>query len=281
MPMKKKKKVFSKNNKWAFPVGAIIMVFAVVGVIAALIFAVRGIADLTDNSEKFTEYEQFLAPVVMNDPDPFDDVSKAQMTQLLDATVWSLMKSDIDPDKYEYAEGDTSGLIVPQADIEKQFKKLFGEDVKPVHSTVEGGTYTFTYDETKQAYIVPLTGVMPTFIPRVTDQEKKGDSIILTVGYISGNAWDQDERGNYIEPAPNKYMKITLRLNSDDSYFISAIQNTEAPETAVATTVKPAQTTAPQTTTPVDTTIEDVSSTETDTTQTDSTQEETSTDTQA
>ena len=261
MPKKKNKKIFSGKNKWAFPVGAVIMVFALIGVIAVAVLGIRTI------TEKFTEYEQFLAPVVMNDPDPFDDVSKAEMTQLLDATVWSLMKSDIDPDKYEYAEGDTSGLIVPQADIEKQFKKLFGEDVKPVHATVEGGTYTFTYDETKQAYIIPLTGVMPTFIPRVIAQDKKGDSIILTVGYISGNAWDQDERGNYIEPAPNKYMKITLRLNSDDSYFISAIQNTEAPETAVATTAKPVDTTAVQTTAPVDTTVEEVSTDETDTTQ--------------
>lgn len=273
MPIKSKKKLFSGKNKWAFPVGAVIMVLALVGVIAIASFAIRGITDLTDNSEKFTEYEQFLAPVVMNDPDPFDDVSKAQMTQLLDATVWSLMRSGIDPDEYEYAEGDTSGLIVPQTDIEKQFKKLFGEDVKPVHATVEGGTYTFTYDETKQAYIIPLTGVMPTFIPRVIDQDKKGDSIILTVGYISGNAWDQDERGNYIEPAPNKYMKITLRLNSDDSYFISAIQNTEAPETAVATTAKPVTTTAPQTTLPVDTTGDEESTDEVDTTEEETTSE--------
>ncbi len=273
MPLKKgekRKNVSPDKKKWAFPVGIVIVLFALVGVISVIVLAARGIADITDNSEKFTEYEQFLAPVVMNDPDPFDDVSKAEMTQLLDATIWALMNSDIDPDEYEYAEGDTSGLIVPQKDIEKQFKKLFGEDVKPVHSTVEGGTYTFTYDEAKQSYIVPLTGVMPTFIPRVISQDKKGDSTILTVGYISGSGWDQDERGNYIEPAPNKYMKITLRLNEDKSYFISAIQNTEAPETAVMTTQKPVGTTAEETTLPVDTTGESTS-TETDTTQEDTT----------
>ncbi|MBQ2775676.1 MAG: hypothetical protein IJF40_07315 [Clostridia bacterium] len=273
MPIKKgekRKDVSSDKKKWAFPVGIVIVIFALIGVGSVIVLATRGIADITDNSEKFTEYEQFLAPVVMNDPDPFDDVSKAEMTQLLDATIWALMKSDIDPDKYEYAEGDTSGLIVPQKDVEKQFRKLFGEDVKPVHTTVEGGTYTFTYDEANKTYIVPLTGVMPTFIPRVISQDKKGDSIILTVGYISGDGWDQDERGNYIEPAPNKYMKITLRLNDDKSYFISAIQNTEAPETAVMTTQKPVETTAEKTTIPVDTTGEDTSSS------TDETQEETS-----
>ena len=243
MPVKRQREKKINNTgtkKWAFPLGVVIIIFALIGVITVISLAVKGASELTDKSEKFTEYEQFLSPVVMNDPDPFDDISQAKMPQLLDATIWSLMKSDIDPDKYEYSEGDTAGLIVPQKDVEKEFEKLFGSEIKPVHATVEGGTYTFTYDETKQAYIVPLTGVMPTFIPRVISQEKKGDSVILTVGYISGDGWDQDERGNYIEPAPNKYMKITLRLH-DDGYYISAIQNTEAPETATLNTQKTTQ----------------------------------------
>lgn len=223
-----------EKKKWAFPLGIVIVVLAVIGLVTVIIFAVRGIGSLTDNSDKFEKYEQFLSPVIMNDPDPFDDVSGAQMSQLIDASIWSLMKSDIDIDQYEYAEGDVSGVIVPQKDVEKQFAKLFGTDVKPVHCTVDGGTYTFTYDEAKQAYIVPLTGVMPTFIPRVISQQKKGDSIILTVGCISGDGWEQDAKGNYVEPAPSKYLKVTLRV-SGDGYFISAIQNTDAPETAATT----------------------------------------------
>lgn len=162
-----------EKKKWAFPLGIVIVVLAVIGLVTVIIFAVRGIGSLTDNSDKFEKYEQFLSPVIMNDPDPFDDVSGAQMSQLIDASIWSLMKSDIDIDQYEYAEGDVSGVIVPQKDVEKQFAKLFGTDVKPVHCTVDGGTYTFTYDEAKQAYIVPLTGVMPTFIPRVISQQKR------------------------------------------------------------------------------------------------------------
>ena len=31
------------------------------------------------------------------------------MSQLIDASIWSLMKSDIDIDQYEYAEGDEIG----------------------------------------------------------------------------------------------------------------------------------------------------------------------------
>lgn len=251
------------KKKWAFPLGLTVVILAVIGLVTVIILAINGIGSLTDNSEKFQKYETFLSPVIMNDPDPFDDVSQAKMSQLIDATIWSLMKSDIDIDSYEYAEGDVSGVIVPQGDVEKQFAKLFGTDTKPVHSTVDGGTYTFTYDEARQAYIVPLTGVMPTFIPRVVSQQKKGDSVILTVGCISGDGWEQDEHGNYIEPTPSKYLKITLRV-SDDGYFISAIQNTDAPETAA--TEVPKTTEAPQTEAPVSQTETEDSTESTETT---------------
>lgn len=254
----KTKAAANGKKKWAFPLGIVVVVLAVIGLISVIVLAVRGIGSLTDNSEKFTKYEQFLSPIIMNDPDPFDDVRQANMNQLIDASIWSLLKSDIDIDQYEYAEGDVSGVIVPQKDVEKQFAKIFGTDVKPVHSTVDGGAYTFTYDEARQAYIVPLTGVMPTFIPRVISQQKKGDSIILTVGCISGDGWEQDERGNYIEPAPSKYLKVTLRV-SDDGYFISAIQNTDAPETAATTA--PKTTEAPATETPTEVPTEETAET--------------------
>lgn len=245
---KKSVKKQSDKKKWALPLGIVIVVFALIGVVSVIALSIGGITKLADNSEKFTEYEKFLSPVVMNDPDPFDDVSKADMSQLLDATIWALMNSNIEPDKYEYAEGDVSGLIVPQKDVEKHFEKLFGSEVKPLHTTIEGGTYTFTYDETRKAYIVPLTGVVPIYIPRVIAQDKKGDSTILTVGYISGDSWDQDERGNYISPEPNKYMKITLRDNGKKGYYISAMQNTETPEIAEAETKKPKKTKPEETT---------------------------------
>ena len=124
-----------EKKKWAFPLGIVIVVLAVIGLVTVIIFAVRGIGSLTDNSDKFEKYEQFLSPVIMNDPDPFDDVSGAQMSQLIDASIWSLMKSDIDIDQYEYAEGDVSGVIVPQKDVEKQFAKLFGTEIKTLPNT--------------------------------------------------------------------------------------------------------------------------------------------------
>lgn len=220
-----------RRHPWAFPLGLAIIALAVTGAVMLISTGVNEIKKLTDDSQLKTKYETFLAPVVMNDPDPFDDISKANMSQLLDATIWALLKSNPDPDKYEYSEGNTVGIIVPKGDVEVQFERLFGTEVKPKHMTVEGNSYEFVYDEAKQSYIIPLTGVLPTYTPKVYKINKKGNSTILTVGYIGGSDWAQDEQGNFVAPKPGKYMKITLRENGK-SYYISAIQATDAPEAA-------------------------------------------------
>ena len=216
-----------RTHRWAFPLGLLILFLVIVGAVMAFTWGVDKINQITDDSEKCAEYESFLVPVVMNDPDAFDDISKSNMSQLIDITVWSLLNSDISPNDYELYEGETAGMLVPQEDIEAQFKKLFGSDIAPDHTKASGSAYEFTYNSALKSYIIPLTGVVPTYTPKVYKIDDKGSSVILTVGYLSGSEWTQDEQGNYIAPEPGKYMKITLR-NDGDSYYLSAIQATDA-----------------------------------------------------
>ena len=54
-----------EKKKWAFPLGVVTVILAVIGLVTVIVFAVRGIGSLTDNSDKFEKYEQFLAPVIM------------------------------------------------------------------------------------------------------------------------------------------------------------------------------------------------------------------------
>lgn len=231
-----------KSHPWAFPLGLLILALAVIGAVSLLAWGSGGIKNLVDDTEKKNEYQAFLAPVVMYDPDPFDDISQADMGQLLDAAIWSLLRSDLAPDQYI---SDGASMQVPQADVDVQFARLFGTDIKPLHATVEGYGYQFAYDEAGQFYKIPLTGVEPAYTPRVEKIQKKGSAILLTVGYISSNQWKQDADGNMVAVQADKYMKVTLRVK-DDSYYISAIQATDAPETAKSTapstTAPPAQT---------------------------------------
>ena len=222
------------DKRWAFPLGIIIFIFAVVGLVFSITFAVKGIVKLVDHSdEQKKQYQAMILPVVMNDIDEFDDVTKADMGQLIEASVWSLIKSDVSTDQYKM---DGGKMLFPQKDVEKAFKKLFGTDVKIKHQTVSSTAFEFEYDSSVQAYKVPITGVDATYTPKVIDIDKKSKTVVLTVAYLSGSEWIQEKDGTLSEPEPSKYVKITLR-KKDKSYYISAVQSTDAPE-AVTTADK-------------------------------------------
>ena len=230
-------------RRWAFPLGLLIAVLALVGAVTVIAAGVGAAKNAVQKSRNFDEYNKMLTPVVMNDPDAFDDITNANPEQLIDIAIWSILKSDLAPDRYEYGE---SGMIIPEADVTASFEALFGTEIRPTHGTVEGYGYEFTYDASKQTYTIPLTGIVPTYTPRVVDLDKTNNSIVLTVAYLGGDQWAQDGEGNMVAPEPDKYMKVTLR-EKDGSYYISALQNTATPETA--TTAMPQTTAAPETTT--------------------------------
>lgn len=220
------------SHKLAFPIGMIIVLLAAIGLVTVVVSGVKGIDSAIQKSKGYEEYEKMLTPVVLISPDTFDDITKADMSQLIEISIWSLLKSDISPDTYE-ATGD--GILIPKEDVEAQFVKLFGTEVTPVHSTIEGYGMAFVYDSTKGTYTVPLTGVTPLYTPDVIDKTVLPNSIVLTVACLAGDAWEQGENGEMKAPVPDKYIKITLR-EKDGAYYISAIQNTSTPEIATTET---------------------------------------------
>jgi hypothetical protein len=164
----------------------------------------------------------------MNDPANFDDVTMADKKQLTDIAIWSILTDELTPQKYEYTD---EGMVIPAEDVEKKFHELFGSATEISHATIEGYGYTFTFDSAANNYVIPLTGIVPVYTPRVVDISKKGSATILTVGLLAGNEWAQTASGDMVAPEPDKYVKVTLRSDKDGSDYISAIQGTGAPET--------------------------------------------------
>lgn len=242
----------SGKNRLAFPIGIIILILAVVGAVSTVRFAADSLKKITDDSADKLKYEQMLEPVVMFDPDPFDDLSQADVSQLLNSAVWALLMSDGGTEKYPYSEGEVFGIVVPQEDIEKYFVSLFGTeiDIASMHPSIDMSAYDITYDAALKSYILPITGVESAYTPKVYEIDEKGSSVILSVGYIGNKAWAQVADEGYEAPEPDKYMKITLRERSGGMY-ISSIQSvdgqevigsmpaTRAPEIETATETRP------------------------------------------
>lgn len=255
MKLAKSNKKSGKKNKLAFPLGIIASILAVIGLITVIKFSTDSIKNLTDNTADKKKYAEMLTPVVMFDPDPFDDLTQADVSQLLNSAVWALLMSEDGADKYPYSEGENFGIVVPQADIEKFFVSLFGTeiDIASMHSSIDMSEYDITYDAALKSYILPITGVESAYTPKVYDIDKQGSSLVLTVGYIGNKAWVQIDDGEYSAPEPDKYMKITLRERSGGMY-VSSIQSADGQEvigTAPPTQAVPA--TAPPVSAPPET----------------------------
>lgn len=226
-----------KKNKLSFFVGIVAIILAIIGAITVIGFVSDTVKDLTDKTRQKKEYEKFLTPVVMFDPDPFDDLNQADVSQLVNSAVWALLMSDEGTEQYSYSEGENFGIVVPQADIEKYFANLFGTEINlaSMHSSIDMSGYDIIYDAALQSYILPVTGVESAYTPKVYEIDKQGSSRVLTVGYIGNKAWVQLEDGEYTAPEADKYMKITLRERSGGMY-ISSIQAADGQEIATQKT---------------------------------------------
>ena len=231
---KKRKK--KRAHPWAFPLGLVIALLSLIGLVTVILTGIGTVNYISYKAKNIDEYNKMLIPVVMNDPDMFDDITKADMNQLLDISIWSILKSDLSPDDYEYVDGN---MIIPEEDVTAEYTKLFGSDLPPVHATVAGFGYDFIYNSAEKHYVIPLTGIEPTYTPNVTDVDKKSNTVVLTVAYLASDGWAQSADGSMVAPEPDKFVKITLR-EKDGNQYISAMQMTSTPEVA---TTQPAQTT--------------------------------------
>ncbi|MDR1927555.1 MAG: hypothetical protein LBQ33_02825 [Oscillospiraceae bacterium] len=213
-----------RTHRWAFPLGFSLVALALVGAVTLVTLLVNGVKQQIENPKDKLRYEEFLRIVVMHDPDPFDDVDTApNISQLLDIAIWSL-QSDTGATPKEYPMDDDGNLLMPQTDVEKEFLRLFGKDV-PMHETIEGADYEFVYDAQEKVYRVPATGTLQIYVPEVTDIEKLGNSVRLTVDYLAYHTgdWQFESDGKPVKPAPVKTMLITL-FEDDQHLTVGSIQ---------------------------------------------------------
>ncbi|MBR6360251.1 MAG: hypothetical protein IKS04_00515 [Clostridia bacterium] len=257
-----------RKNRAALPVGIIVIIFALIGLAASISATVKFVKAKADDTAAKARYEEMLKPVVMFDPDPFDDLTQANKSQLLYSAIWSLLSDEAGMSKYPYSQGETIGILVPQADIEKAFTGLYGNeiDLASLHSSIDMSGYDITYDAAQKSYILPITGVEAIYTPQVIGIDKQGTSVILNVGYIANKAWADIDDGGYTAPEPDKYMKITLRERNGDIYVssIQAADNQEIAKQLKSTTqiVTEPPATTQETTVPEEITDESESETE-------------------
>lgn len=198
-----------RKNRHAAPIGALLLILAVIGLITVAIVSVNLTRSMLDNSKEKANFERMLLPVLMFDPVPFESPQEADPLAILQYSLWSALYSD---KRESYMYSDNGLLMVPVSDVDVACANLFGSDVKLQHQSFGDLNITYTLNTEKNVYEIPVAAQVGYYTPKVEKISKKGDTYTLTVGYLPpGNAWTSDLSGNKYEPEPDKYMLYIMK----------------------------------------------------------------------
>lgn len=198
-------------------VGAILLVFAVIGIISTFGYAIKHIRSFMVGENKQSEFADAVYPAVIMDIEAFQNGSELSSQQVITASVWKLIMSG-EIDKYE----QTFDIIsVPAVDIEAEAVKLFDTEFTGLeHQTVGSGEIKFYYNEDTQTYNIPSKPLLFSYKPKVTALSRDGDIYTAEVEYIQEKPYWMENNSKY-DSEVSKIVKFRLKPTDDDYAILS------------------------------------------------------------
>ena len=208
------KKDVRSNRRRRVIIGAIMCALMLVGVISIVASGVKLTAKLLDNTAEKEKYNALLTTLVVADPLPFETPDQADQTILLSSSVWAAVMNE---DMEQYEKDDFGQTYLPAVEVDRYFTRIFGTQYTLTHQSFAEQEIEFTYDEEKQAYIVPITSFPTGFTPKVEKIKTGGGEKIVTVGYISpATNWNDDANG-----AVSKYVDYIFQKQGSEYYLVA------------------------------------------------------------
>ncbi len=203
--------------------GLVVVALVVVGVVSIVRSGAGIVEKLFDDTEQKAEFEQNLQGLVMFDPLPFEGVENIQDTTLREAAIWGTIYQIFDTaDGFTNYERDevTDQLLLPAVEIDAYLAKIFGPDFKMTHATFESQGMTITFDESKQCYYIPVTGLVGSYTPVVVELVKDSGRLYVTVGYVP-----MSTSSNFLVAGdatePTKYMDYVFERSGGEWYLVA------------------------------------------------------------
>ena len=207
-----------------------VCLLVLIGAFTVIATAVNGVAVLFDDTDEKLAYEQRLQALVMLDPLPFEQLDQADPALFKEAAIWAAVSAAQDSpnglDAYD-RDPNTDSLLLPAVEVDAAAASLLGADYKLTHETfgTVSGDMTFEYDEEKQCYLIPVTGQVGMYTPKVEKLTKKSGRLYVTVGYVPAPGLSGDF--SLTAPTePTKYMDYAFE-KVDGVYYLRALAVSE------------------------------------------------------
>lgn len=239
--------------RFASLLGLFVLVLAAVGLVSLVVAGIKAIEKSQDTTALRTELGDFLNPVFQYTPSAFTSVNDSKQDALLLSAIYRVTEAErirqlrANTSICAYELDDQGRMLIPVKTIEASYKVLFGPDAEIYNHTIgeEGLSFTFEYDSAKGYYHIPSVSSSSMYMAVIDTLKKKGDTVVLRVGFVSGNKIGYDNKGNVITPSADKadYFQLytVKRTSSGDAWMLVSVTDdggTAASKTTASTTAK-------------------------------------------
>lgn len=213
------------RRRYGVAVGTIVLLLALVGVVFLAVSLGQTIHSKLSDDSYLRDYDRFLAPVVMQDPVPFEQIASANPEMVMTASLW---RAIFDKGGEGYANYDQEGRsLVPLADVQAACLSLFGPDctLQPQSPAEES---FFTYSAEDQQFHVAPYSTQSAYSAYTESAKKDGELTVLRVGYVSpADDYRADPTGQ-TKPTPVKWMEYLLKANPESGdFYVYAVRSAQ------------------------------------------------------
>ena len=203
-------------NAMKFLLVCLILMISIVAVSIALSAAEKG-----DNALGLSDYDNFIWPVVMQNPESFDENSPAEMSTMVASAVWkSAMEKKDNKDKFN----NTSQLVLSFDEVREACESLFDRTFEKSDLIGINESF-FQFDESKNCFLVDSVSGVDNYTPHTVNAYRKGDDIILKVGYVIPSERFEPDMSGIRENNISKYKIYHLKTNETTGRkYISAVE---------------------------------------------------------
>lgn len=207
-----------KTKKPAISKAVLSLMLCIIGTI----ILVNSVSVETFDAVYEENYNIFLLPLVLNDPEPFNSIDELDTDKILSASIWHTVLSQ---DNRHYTNFDELGrVIIPTEDVAKSASILFGSSYSMPIQNPFAKTF-FELDTSGKNYLVKPISNHETYIPTVLSKSIVNNEIILNVGYSKPDDpfWSISEHNT----SPNLEKTMNYILSKDSTtgrMYIKSIQ---------------------------------------------------------
>lgn len=224
-PNSKRKSTKRQNRIAVF--GFFITLFVIIGLITTITSAVKLTNRLVNDTDLKNELVTDIFPLVIVDVPEFETATKLDNNAIIASSIWDFIIDE--KNKTKYKKDDFGSIYVPDVDIEKHIRHLYGSDVKITHQSIDDSNVQMTYDPESKYYIIESTPKFLPYTPRIDKIVKSGNMLTATVSYVLPDAmWNLnvDEKSQVVD----KVMEYKIK-KIDDTYQIISVKLLEVRNT--------------------------------------------------